>query len=674
MFETKNNQRGDSSIFIMILMLVFAGAMALLLSTTPLTPTKPSLPIKQILGQLGSKKIIKFTSEDDFKNYLKLSSELNPSYVSTGNTLESVDYGTSDMVNLGLGSNAPVASKEMAGGGTADRVSTTNVQVIGIDEPDVIKTDGQEIYFSGEQYYWAQPMTGLRLDTTSKIMPPQQESKIRALKAWPVADLGLDSEIIDNGKLLLDNNKLIVFSNQAITAYDVADPKKISLAWTHKFTDNNYLVAARLYKNKLYIITGSSINHSRPCPITPLEGTTMRCMDIYHPFSPTAVDTTFTVLGVNPATGQTETNLSFVGSAQSSVVYMSEKSLYVSYTHDTDSFDFMLDFLVTKTKDLMPADIFTKLNKLATYDLNPQTKMTELGILMQDWLAGLSDDEALRVNNEMQNRITSYYETKKRDLLKTEVVRIDLEKFNVAADGLVPGHPLNQYSLDEYNGYLRIATNLGDAWGLGVNGSQASANDVYILDQNLNLKGSLKDLGLTERIYAVRFIKDRGYVVTFRQTDPFYVLDLSNPTNPLKKGELKIPGYSSYLHPLAENKLLGIGQEAGQVKLSLFDVSDPANPQEISKYNLKDYGSESLYDPHAFLQDEKHKIFFIPGSQGAYIFSYDNSELKLAKALSRYNVKRAVYLNDYLYVLAADGVVVLNELDWQEVNKLDFKS
>ena len=94
----------------------------------------------------------------------------------------------------------------------------------------------------------------------------------------------------------------------------------------------------------------------------------------------------------------------------------------------------------------------------------------------------------------------------------------------------------------------------------------------------MKIEGSVVDLGQGERIYSVRFIEDKGYVVTFKQVDPFYVLDLSDPMNPEKKGELKIPGYSSYLHPITKDKILGIGEENNKVKISLFDVSDPADP------------------------------------------------------------------------------------------------
>jgi len=156
------------------------------------------------------------------------------------------------------------------------------------------------------------------------------------------------------------------------------------------------------------------------------------------------------------------------------------------------------------------------------------------------------------------------------------------------------------------------------------------------------------------------------------QTDPFYVLDLSNPNNPLLKGELKIPGYSSYLYPIAKNKVLGIGAENNQVKVSLFDVRDANNPQEISKYNLDEYYSEISQNHHAFLLDAKHQIFFLPGGKGGYVFSYNGDNLTLVKTVADIQAKRAIFINDFLYVVGENKLVVLDENSWEKVKELEL--
>jgi Beta propeller domain len=203
--------------------------------------------------------------------------------------------------------------------------------------------------------------------------------------------------------------------------------------------------------------------------------------------------------------------------------------------------------------------------------------------------------------------------------------QVDVHKFDLTppdgatyrASGTVPGALLNSFSMSEFDGNLRVATTQ-DASGFG----SPTASSVFVLRQagrELNIIGRIDGLGRTERIYAVRFVGDIGYVVTFRRTDPLYVLDLRNPTSPRLIGELKIPGYSSYLQPIGPGRLLGIGQDAdanGRVngtQLSLFDVSDPTNPTQLS--TLKVGGqSNAEYDHHAFLWWPATKNIMIPSN------------------------------------------------------------
>ncbi|MFF5108927.1 beta-propeller domain-containing protein [Streptosporangium sp. NPDC000509] len=186
---------------------------------------------------------------------------------------------------------------------------------------------------------------------------------------------------------------------------------------------------------------------------------------------------------------------------------------------------------------------------------------------------------------------------------ETEVHRFDITAAGApryVASGKVSGRLLNQYSLSEHEGHLRVATT-------STNG-QDSSSAVYVLDADTLAKtGEVGGLGRGERIYSVRFIGPVGYVVTFKQVDPLYTLDLRDPAAPRKTGELKITGYSAYLHPAGDGRLIGVGQEASEqgrtlgTQVSLFDVSDPANPRRLSQMFQKDSGSEAEWDPHAFL-------------------------------------------------------------------------
>jgi inhibitor of cysteine peptidase len=246
--------------------------------------------------------------------------------------------------------------------------------------------------------------------------------------------------------------------------------------------------------------------------------------------------------------------------------------------------------------------------------------------------------------------------------------------------------------MDEYNGHFRIAM----TWQ-----KTTQMNNVYVLNMNLSVVGELENLAEGESIYSVRFMGDKGYIVTFRQVDPFFIIDLGNPAEPKVAGELKIPGYSSYLHPYNENHVIGLGKENSTVKLSLFDVTNVNAPKEIAKYVVEaDYAdSQALYDPHAFLFDKDKQLLVLPISltqygvvdqsgrepiyswataagfwQGAFVFKATTSGFTLKGTVMHaenatsygldYNlsVERALYIGNTLYTVS-NSKVQLNNLD-----------
>ena len=185
------------------------------------------------------------------------------------------------------------------------------------------------------------------------------------------------------------------------------------------------------------------------------------------------------------------------------------------------------------------------------------------------------------------------------------------------AAGEVPGNTLNQYSLSEYDGYLRIATTEGTPWSDTAD-SESAVRVLHVDGDQLTQVGVVGGLGRSETIQSVRFMGPVGYVVTFRQTDPLYVIDLSDPRAPAAVGELKIPGFSSYLHPVADGRLVGIGRDAtleGQdqgLLVSLFDVSDPTAPEQLQTYTERDAYSSAGADPKAFLWWAPESSVIIP--------------------------------------------------------------
>ena len=623
--------------------------------------------------------IKKFGSKEEFLAYLAEAQSTTVAYGRGGGgpvmmeaPMMNADAGSAQK---SLGAPAPASDSNVP-----DRVSGTNVQVAGIDEPDIVKTDGQNLFVSVNQPYY-----GIYEEKTINIplvgnMPirPQPEVSTKVIGAIPASDMKLVSKIPKQGEMLLYKNTLMVFDYQGVWGYDVSDKANPKELWKVKYEQGSQLSAARLYDGKLYLVLQNYVNYANPCPIRPLTSnkTTIEipCRDIYHPIAPVSDTSVYHAFAIDAGSGDVKNKISFVGSSGAAVVYMSKDSLYVTYTYSADQIKVTADFLRTKGAGLLPSEVLARIEKLDSYDIGGNAKMVEMQNIIEKYMSSLSQDEQRQKQNELSNRMDDYQKENKRNLFFTGIAKIGLSDFSVVATGKVPGSLVNQFALDEYQGNLRLAVTVGgqnsSMWG-SWNRSD-TANDVYVLNKNLDQIGAIKDLGLTERVYSARFINDKAYLVTFRQTDPFYVLDMSNPKNPQMKGELKIPGYSSYLHPLRENIILGVGQENWKVKLSLFDVSDPSNPKEIDKYSLDEYWTEAANNHHAFLQDEKHQAFFLPGGQSGYVFSYEGNKLSMKRAVTGFTAKRAVYLGDSLYIVGEGKVVVVDENSWDRIGELDF--
>lgn len=643
-------------------------------------------------------KLSKFGSDEEFRKYFSESGEARAIGFGFGVGAVSMEASvmSSDMAGVPKMMSPLSLSAESGRGGGDARISGTNVQVMGIDEPDIVKTDGSSIYFSREPDYrvFDGPMPVMQkraaIEGVVSMLAPGEigvapdyyspKGRMDIIAAIPADKLSVLGSLDRSGEILLFNETLVVFdvSRRDIAAYDISDKGAPKEKWVMRHGDGTELVAARKYENTLYLVEKTWANDSQPCPITPFslgsERVAIPCTDVYRPSVSSDVDAVFTALSIDVETGKAKDKTSFVGSSGQSTVYMSENAVYATYPRMSDPIRYILGFF-RENRSLLPEGTFERLEKLSGYDIGREAKMTEFFQIISKLSLGKDADEQLRFQNEMQNRMTTYAKEHLRELESTGIAKLSLPDLSVAANGSVPGFLLNQFSLDEYDGNLRVATTVGGrsafmfGWG---GGRETSANDVYVLDGDLDVEGELLDLGLGERIYAARFIGETGYLVTFRETDPFYVLDLSDPDEPRKAGELKIPGYSSYLHPLGKDMILGIGKEEDKVKLSLFDVSSPDEPREISKYALDEYWSEAVHNHHAFLSDPEHKIFFLPGSQGGYVFSYEGNGLSLVKAAKDDRIKRALFIGDTFYIVSEDAIYSFDENTWEKKGQLDL--
>ncbi|MEU4780655.1 beta-propeller domain-containing protein [Micromonospora sp. NPDC023633] len=249
------------------------------------------------------------------------------------------------------------------------------------------------------------------------------------------------------------------------------------------------------------------------------------------------------------------------------------------------------------------------------------------------------------------------------------------------AAGTVPGTLVNQYALSEWQGHLRVATTTGDTWST----RQKSQSAVYVLrpdGDRLVRTGAVTGLGPGERIYSVRFLGGSAYVVTFRRTDPLYAVDLTDPTAPRVTGELKITGYSAYLHPLPEGRLLGVGQEADRrgrtqgLQVSLFDVRDPARPARLDQWHVPRAYSALEHDTHAFLHHPETGLVALPVGDDVRLLRVSGTDIAEVGTVSHTGaaapVLRSLLVGDVLWTVSAAGLratdpATARSLDWLPV-------
>ena len=270
-------------------------------------------------------------------------------------------------------------------------------------------------------------------------------------------------------------------------------------------------------------------------------------------------------------------------------------------------------------------------------------------------------------------------------------IRVENSTINPEAKGEVPGHELNQFSMDEYNNYFRIATT--------TRVNRTTQNNLYVLNMNLSVVGSLENIAPSEAIDSARFIDNRCYLATsIVKKDPFFVIDVENATEPKILGYLKIPGFTRYLHPYDESHIIGVGRdENNSVKISLFDVSNVNAPVEVDMYSVGGAWSDTpvLTDHKAFLFDKSKDLLAIPVSiyyngdkywqwQGLYVFNITISDGLVLRGNithqensgiywdSTYEVKRALYIENVLYTVS-DKKIKMNSLeDLTEIKEIQL--
>ena len=307
-----------------------------------------------------------------------------------------------------------------------------------------------------------------------------------------------------------------------------------------------------------------------------------------------------------------------------------------------------------------------------------------------------------------------YLENSGTDTDQTRLIRLEINRGTVTAkaEGAVAGRVLNQFSMDEYQGYFRIVTTVETVVKVAPSGGDSSAsgnasaavsypagsaavddtvavsaertNALYVLDRDLKQVGSVEGLAPGEQVYSVRFLGAYSYFVTFRQVDPLFAVDLSDPTAPKVLSALKIPGFSRYLHPYEDGLLLGIGNDAdaatgrsGFAKLSMFDISDPANVTEQDKTLLDCYYTQVEWTHKAALIDSEKNLIAFMGNDAYYIYGYQRGQgfslrARLYVKGSAYEAVRGLYIGEVFYVCSVNGIDAYRLNGFEKIASLSF--
>jgi len=576
--------------------------------------------------------------------------------------------------------------------------SQTNVQVAGVDEPDIIKNDNRYIYtISGQNLVIidAYPAVGASVISTTEIADTPRDIFVHGDRLVLFATGTEPSETRPETSDPMIKAVPPYYHPYAppvthATLYDIRDRAKPVVVKDYSIEGDYF--DARMIGSLVYLVTREQIYpYYRDGPIivpTLREGTrTVLQPDVWYFDHPESQYTFTTITSLDVASGKEKDAQTYLlGSGNT--LYVSENAMYVSYPQYRP--------VMYWGQEALPARAVVAGDSRAHSSAIPADFNALTGEERQAIIEGLRNDEQDAIRRQEADQTT------------TVIHKIGIQNGAITyrAKGEVPVTLHNQFAMDEYRGNLRVATTSSvytPRYG------QYTYNSVYVLDQNMATIGELTHIAEQETIYSTRFIGDRLYMVTFMQIDPFFVIDLSNPASPKVLGKLKIPGYSDYLHPYDATHIIGIGKETATndwggvsvsgVKLALFDVSDVSNPKLVDKVQIRDAGSDSaaLEDHHAFLFDRAKNLLVIPiravtnepvakGDYysnrpqvwyGAYVFglspetgfflrgtvqhgSGDTGYYYYGSSASE--VKRSLYIGDILYTMSSKQIKA-NSLD-----------
>lgn len=609
----------------------------------PSTPTAKKEIEYEVIDQIEG-----ITSIEDLQNFFLTALNREQRYYLNDSTMS----GAEESVEV---SNS---AADMSSDRGAD-YSTTNNQVEGIEEGDIAVTDGEYIYAT--------------YDNDIIITDARNPENMKQVSKITFDDYSYPMQLMIHENMLIvmkdqyiepeqkDKDKYVSgYSMTTAAFYNIEDPKKPTLV--REIGQDGYMTGVRKYNDVLYMVTIKSPEYwilydtpveeveLRPYTYDSAEDEKISPMEIEKlTILPGSTEPNYTIISAidlnNFENKKVETK-GYLGS--SSTLYMSPNALYLT----------ALDFEMPTTLEF-------------EVESDPNTS----------------------VSNSMARDMIIAPTSVNTDIYKFAINGTDID---YTASTSINGSALNQFSMDEYDGYFRIAVTEGSMWGA----ESTSKNHLFIFNDQLERVGEVTDLAKGERIYSARFMGDKAYIVTFKEVDPLFVIDLANPNDPKVLGELKIPGFSNYLHPLDENHLVGIGYETetmidsyskrpftvtGGIKVSLFDITDFSNPKEQDTVVLGGRGtySEVQYNHKVLFRNSAYSYFGFPVSiyerNGQYDTRFEGSgsviyeitadngiELKgnlitPASPGEQYEnwetmVQRMLYIGDTLYTISRNEV------------------
>jgi len=671
----------------------------------------------------GTHDIKKISSQEELKNILEASTlegqvfdnRVFSTRMMAEDTMIESEGVTSAPVPAAVPQGA-VAKTEPAG----SEYSTTNVQVENVDEPDYLKNDSKYVYIVSQ-------------NTLSIIDAYPAESAKLVLKIA----LDIESQYIQN--MFLNEDRLVIFYNgqsddEIIPQYDFV-PRRSYSSVTHAlivdvsdkenpiilkdYSIEGYFSDARMIGNYAYFVTNSNIDYQYPrLPVIMKDSVRIMTPEAFY-FDNIEQFSNFNTLTAIDIFGDTVNSETFL-MGYTGTIYVSEDNFYITYQqsmpsgfYDNSSRDRFFDVVVP----LLPSSIQEKIKIIQSdSSIKSSTQWMKISELMQKSYNEMDKKEKEKLFEKIKEALNEYDAKIQEKTNKTIIHKISInkDKIEYVAKGSVPGRLLNQFSMDQSEDRFRVVTTT--EYYTQYNG-MVRANAVYVLDEQLNIIGELDHIAPDESVYSARFIGDRLYLVTFQQIDPFFVIDLSKDT-PKILGELKIPGFSNYLHPYDNEHIIGIGRDTKEIeegrvqqlgiKIALFNVADVNNPRIIDDVIIGDSStySESLYDHKAFFFDKTKGILSIPITgdikslnddsrskmiapdynrwSGFYVFNLDNldgfdlkGKVTHSDSSSRYynmGNARTFYINDVLYTVS-EGYLKMNSMDdLKEINSLKFEN